>query len=614
MFVDDIYLENQCLAVTIRSPAASGLLKEIRCPALDNQYRLIRAADIPGRNSLAGGETPVLASEKVCYIGEPVAILVGPDREKLEELAAEIVVETEAASPPVFSVDGAGSAGAEITAQVMFDTEAFPKNVCAPKEMPQADGTDGTAGGLTAAPKPETVVVSGTYRTGAQEHWYSEPHGALAGLLEDGVIVYTATQWPGHVKQSVAEALSLPAGAVSVKTADLGIHLDGKIWYPSLVAVHAALAAFITKRPVKLMLTRGEDFLYSPKRPETVLEFSSLLDPKGEPYETTVNIRAGFGAGTFFADAMLGSIARAAAGHYKLGRIRVKAEAVKTNLPPASPFAGFGAAQGAFALERHVSRIADTARVEGSAWRAQHFNEKKLPADEWEKLMGGMMKQCDYKRKWAAYELLRLRWRETGEKVSPMRGIGIAVCGGGGGKNRYSLAGKSACLSASATDSRQLAAAAVELEIDRIDFSANIRCACISVRTGGLNDKRAARRKLLQNSICALGWAAVEKLEYRDGRIDEDAPAGYRLPALPSIPPINIIFSERDGAGESPAEESPDTIGELPYCVFPAAYLQALTQACDHHFLSIPVFPRDIWRAVEGHADGGQESHGEKEE
>ena len=83
LFVDDISLENQYLAVTVRSPSANCLLKDIDCPPLDNQYRLIRAADIPGENRLAGSAVPLLASERLCYIGEPVAILVGPDRDKL---------------------------------------------------------------------------------------------------------------------------------------------------------------------------------------------------------------------------------------------------------------------------------------------------------------------------------------------------------------------------------------------------------------------------------------------------------------------------------------------------------------------------------------------------
>jgi CO/xanthine dehydrogenase Mo-binding subunit len=604
LFLDDIYLDNQYFAVTVRSPSANCLLKDIHCPALDSRYRLIRASDIPGQNRLAGSSVPALAEDKLSYIGEPVAILVGPDREKLEELASHITVKTEAIAPPVFLVN---SDDAEITAQVMLDIDAFPKNVSPPKEKPETGGTDGEPS--VSDPKAEPLVVSGSYRTGAQEHWYSEPHGAIAGLLDGGVIVHTATQWPGHVKQSVAEALALPVGAVSVKTADTGLHFDGKIWYPSLVAVHAALAAFITGRPVKLMLTRREDFLFSPKRPETTLEFSSLLDPNGEPYETSVNIRAGFGAETFFAEEMLESIARAAAGHYRLGRIRVRAEAVKANLPPACPFAGFGAAQGFFALERHAAKIADTVRVDGSEWRRHHYNEKKIPTDELEKLTEELLKQCDYRRKWASYELLRRHWREAGGKISPIRGIGMAAVMYSNGKARYTLDSESAGLSVPAADTILPAAAIVELEIDKIDFSVNIRCACISVRSGALNDEAVARRKLIQNSICAFGWTAVEKIQYMDGRIGEGGHIQYRLPATSSIPSVSVILSRRDGA-----EENPDTLGELPYCVFPAAYLQALTQACDHHFETIPVFPRDIWRAIEEHKRRVQESHGEKGE
>jgi CO/xanthine dehydrogenase Mo-binding subunit len=600
LFVDDIFLDKQYFAVTVRSPAANCILKDLRCPTLAPQYRLIRAADIPGDNSLAGSAVPVLASQRLCYIGEPVALLVGPDVASLEDIASRIVVETDpSASAPVFSID---SEDAEITEQVMLEMEAPPKYVPPSKERPEPDEEAADA-------EEEPVVVADSYRTGIQEHWYSEAHGALAAPLNGGVLVYTATQWPAHVKQSVAESLALPVGSVSLKTAELKLHFDGKIWYPSLVAVHAALAAFITKKPVKLMLTREEDFLFSPKRPETTLAFSSLLDPDGEPYETTVEIKAAFGAETFFADTMLGGIARAAAGHYRLGRIKVRAEALKTNLPPASPFAGFGAAQGFFALERHVAKIADTVRVEGGEWRSRHYNEKKAPAEELEKLTRDLTESCDYKRKWAAYELLRRHRSETGEKTSPMRGIGLAAVAYGGGKTRYSLAGKSAVPSAAAADGTPLVAAIVELEIDRVDFSAKIRRASISVRTGTLPDKRAARRKLLQNSAAAFGWAAVEKLEYRDGQIGANGHVAYRLPSPSAFPPLNLDFSERPGG-----EENPDALAELPYCVFPAAYLQALTQACDHHFTAIPVSARDIWRVIESEERRGEETDGEKKQ
>ncbi|MDR2344004.1 MAG: molybdopterin-dependent oxidoreductase [Spirochaetaceae bacterium] len=606
MFVDDIFLQDQYFAVTVRSPSANCLLKDVRCPVPDPRYRLIRASDIPGKNCLAGSAVPVLAQERLCYTGEPVAILTGPDYAKLEELAACTVIETAPAAPPVFSMD---SDGAEIAAQVMLEMDAFPKNVSMPKERPETNGADDSAAAAADGQEAEPALVSGFYRTGMQEHWYSEPHGAHAAVRDGGVIVYTATQWPNHVKQSVAEALALPVGAVSLKTAESGLHFDGKIWYPSLVTVHAALAAFIIKKPVKLMLTREEDFFFSPKRPETTLEFCSRLDRKGEPYETTVNVRAGFGSETFFAGLMLDSIARAAAGHYRLGRIRVKAEAVKTNLPPAGPFAGFGAAQGLFALERHIAKIADTVREEGSEWRGRHYNEKKLTTDELEKLIETLMEQSDYRRKWAAYELLRQRRDEAGVKTGPVRGIGLAAIAYGSGKIRYNLSARSEVPPVPVPDSPPLAAAIVELEIDRLDFSANVRCLCLSVLTGALNDKRAARRKLLQNSACALGWTTTEKLEYRDGRIGKNEPFDYRIPPPSSIPPVKLTICER-----SAAEENAEVIRELPYCVIPAAYLQALTQACDHHFQSIPVSARDIWCVLESNERRRQDARGEKEE
>ncbi|MDR2658626.1 MAG: molybdopterin-dependent oxidoreductase [Spirochaetaceae bacterium] len=602
MFVDDINLKNQYYALTIRSQTARRRIKEINCPPLEAGYRLIRAEDIPGSKQLFGSSIPALADDELHYIGEPVAIIVGPDILKLEELAGQIVIETEdLQNQPVFTID---DTTAEITAQIMLDFDASVKNTATPKEK-QADmavklkpeeaaaAIDGASvdNGAADAP-PEPDIVTGSYRTGIQEHWYSEPHGALAVLVDEGIKVHTATQWPEHVTQSVAAALAMPPEAVSLETAELGLHLDGKIWYPSLIAVHAALAAFITKKPVKLILTREEDFRFSPKRPETMIEFSTKLGPNGEPCETEIKIRASFGAGGFFEHEMLDNISKAAAGYYKLGHIKLSAEAVLANLPPACPFAGFGAALGAFALERHAAKIADALGIGGEEWRAAHYNEKKIPADEIIKLSENLITHSDYKRKRAVYELLRRRGKTAREKMLSMRGIGITTVLYTG--KRPVLSNKIPPDYETPSNSPPLAASIVELEIDKVDFSAKIRGVWMSVCTGRLDDKQAMRRKLLQNIICALGWTAFEKLEYKDGQIDESAYFNYRIPPPSAIPRINIFLSERGSK-----EEYPEVISGLPYCVIPAAYLQALTQACDHHFESIPVFSRDIWELLQ---------------
>ena len=88
LFVNDIFVKNSLFGITIRSQAARGRLKGIQFPRLPTVYTPIKAEDIPGKNQLDGFPVPVLESETVSYIGEPVALLIGPDKAKLEEFAA----------------------------------------------------------------------------------------------------------------------------------------------------------------------------------------------------------------------------------------------------------------------------------------------------------------------------------------------------------------------------------------------------------------------------------------------------------------------------------------------------------------------------------------------
>ena len=82
---------------TVRSPTARGAVRSIRFPNLPAGYRSILPADIPGRNNIVsfGAEVPILAQEKVSYVGEPVALIAGPDPILLDELveATKVVCE-----------------------------------------------------------------------------------------------------------------------------------------------------------------------------------------------------------------------------------------------------------------------------------------------------------------------------------------------------------------------------------------------------------------------------------------------------------------------------------------------------------------------------------------
>jgi CO/xanthine dehydrogenase Mo-binding subunit len=386
-------------------------------------YTLIQAADIPGKNQLPDLAAPILARDELSYFGQPVAILVGPDEARLEEFAAQCRVEADE-EEPVFSLG-----------------EASP---FARREI--------TIGEPDAVFAEAPSVVTGTYRTGIQEHWYSEPVGAIAFYSNDDeaefpagkLLIQTATQWPFHVRNSIAQALKLDPRAVSVEPVSGGIPLDGKLWYPSLVACHAALGSWITKKAVRLLLTREDDFRYSPKRNGTEIRISTALDEQGRLLATEIHALADMGAQGLFPDEILDRVCLGALGSYKHKNIKITGAAARTNVPPEGPFAGFGLSQGFFAMERHVSRIADTLGQDPAEWRKDNSlgRQKTLaigaaskdPAPL-EPLLDTAASMSDYHRKWASYELLRERRRTEaeGDFKEAYRGIGIACAYQGSG-------------------------------------------------------------------------------------------------------------------------------------------------------------------------------------
>jgi len=706
-FLEDIYPHHLLYAVTIRSPIAKGFVKFIIYPKLPANYYIITARNIPGKNRLE--ETvPVLADSRLSYIGEPVALLLGQDKTKLEEFASQckVVVDEEKA---VFScVEASGNAEEEPAAVRLIQT-----------------GVPGQAFVETGK------IVTGSYVTEIQDHWYAEPAGAVTWFEKDNekkepkskksdkvvdrcLIVKTATQWPYHVKRSVASVLGIEQSAVSVEPTSLNLHMDGKLTFVSLVACHAALGTFITKRPVRLILNREEDFLYSPKRCKANIDIASNIDENGNIIATEIEIAVNSGAYGVNAQEILDQICLGTLGFYDFDNLLLTARAEKTNIPPQGPFSGFGLAQGFFAMERHVSQIADVLNKDPSEWRKERADSTLLlPSGastknhiSAEELIGEAAKMSDYYRKWASYEMLRqIRKGKPilAEKEENPRGIGIALGFQGNGllysgedtgyysvdvtltkesilEIRTSITSSDedlgkiwarlaaeilsiepsmvrvialqapdcgpSCASRNITVITKLvekccnairkqrfhdplpitvrrsvrpqsgslwngrfappegkvldingfskpgmAAAVVEVVIDLIECIPKIRGVWLGISGGRIISKNRARRSLTRGAVQALGWAFTENVAYSNGILPLEQYNNYTIPIPDQIPPININFLS-DDSGE------PRGIGELPFTCIPAAFIQAVSQAVDHCFKTVPLKRKEIWDIV----------------
>ncbi|GHU24155.1 aldehyde oxidase [Spirochaetia bacterium] len=648
-FVQDKYSEENFFALTIRAPVAPALFKGIDHPKLHNSYALIQADDIPGINRVGELPVPILAGDSLAYIGEPVALLVGPDRSRVEEFATQCIVQTEPLLPD---------------ADLFFAEYFF-----------ESGTTIGSETGKS---------LTGTYRSGIQEHWYPEPHGAYAAWSDEHLCICTATQWPALVQRAVARMLAIAPELVHVESAGLGTTLDGKIWYPALISCHAALCADWVQRPVRVMLTREEDFRFSPKRNSSLIRIDSIYHATGEVSKTTVDVAVDLGSSGVFAQEILDYVCLGSTGLYDLGALHITGKACAGPSAPHGPCAGFGLSQGFFALECHVSRLADRCGQDPAEWRKQHFGKNlpigvQIPDHPLEQLIDSAAQRSDYYRKWTSYNMLR-----TLPEYSPHRGIGVAVafqCNGflyeqntyeieltlkkdgcldiktGGISENISAVWRNyameilsiepdkirifndptidsgpmtlsrsstvltpliqhACveikkqlfrdplpitvrysmnpeeipswngrsLDRHAVESLSFGAAVVEVELD--NGIPRIRTIALSVEAGHILNKARAERILKTNALHALSWASRERLSYREGLIPEEQFYAYSPLPLLDAPEITISFLEN----ASP----PKGIGELPFSTIPAAYIQALSQALNHPFGTIPLTMQDI--------------------
>ena len=104
------------------------------------------------------------------------------------------------------------------------------------------------------------VVVEGTYRVGHQEQLYIENNAMIALPREDGgITVHGSLQCPYYVHRALIAGMGLDDAHVQVVQAETGGGFGGKEEYPSMIALHAALLARRTGKPVRMIYDRHED-------------------------------------------------------------------------------------------------------------------------------------------------------------------------------------------------------------------------------------------------------------------------------------------------------------------------------------------------------------------
>lgn len=346
-FAGDIYLPGMLRVRVIRSPVARGIIKRLdatKALKVPGAVVFITAKDIPGENCVpvVYRDMPLLACEEVRYHGEALAIIAAESEEAAEEAARLVEVEIEEL-PPVLDVLQALSPGAP----KLFGEDNVYKHWKVRK------------GNVEEGFRAADLIVENTYRTPYQEHAYLEPQGMVCVPQQDGgVEVLGSMQCPFYVREAVSVVLGLPLAKVRAIQATTGGGFGGKEDVPSIVAGQAALVAWKTGRPARLIYKRDEDILSMSKRHPAIVESKYGFRRDGTLIAAQVRYILDAGAYATLSPVVAWRGTVHAVGPYRCENVSVDTYAVATNKVPCGAFRGFGSPQVLFAAESQMDEAA----------------------------------------------------------------------------------------------------------------------------------------------------------------------------------------------------------------------------------------------------------------
>jgi len=349
LFADDFIVpEGTLYASVFDSSIAHGKILSIDVLEAENHpgvKKIILAKDIPGQNQIGGiiQDEPLLAENEVHFCGQPVAIVLADTLLIAREAKKKIKIEFEELKP------------------VLDPREAYAKGmlIIPPRIF--------SSGNIDEAFKQCDVVVDGTIETGAQEHLYLETQGAIAFPTEgNGIKIISSTQGPTATQRAVCKVLGLPMHQVEVDVMRLGGGFGGKEDQANAWAAMAAVSAFITRKPVKLILPRQEDMRMTGKRHPYSANFKIGLTNYGKILAYEVTFFQNAGAAADLSTPILDRTLFHATNSYYVPNVKATGLSCRTNLPPNTAFRGFGGPQAMFTFEAAIQKAAAKMGIDAS--------------------------------------------------------------------------------------------------------------------------------------------------------------------------------------------------------------------------------------------------------
>ncbi|MBB5167525.1 molybdopterin cofactor-binding domain-containing protein [Mycobacterium sp. AZCC_0083] len=425
-YAGDVQLDGLLHGAIVRSPYPYATIRGIDAkPALavPGVVAIVTADDIPGQKSYihSGGDLrdrPHLARGVVRYVGEEVAAVAGETPDLARQGAQALSVRYRRKRAPLTVADA-------------LDLRSRPLHTRPTGEHNVAFKSSTVLGDYESTRAASAANVREHYVYPRVGHAPMETNATTAAWDENGRLhLWTSSQSPWFVAEEVANALAIPQDWVICHDVSTGGGFGSK----SHVSEHEVIAALLAHkagRPVRLQLTREEEFGATKPRHAFYMDVEIHADSANRINLIDANVDADNGAYNHYGPSVLMRGLGKFAAMYRTDCVRWEGRLVDTALPPGGQFRGYGGTQTTFALESAVDELAYKLGIDPLEFRIANANQPETTARSGIRVGSARLKEC----------LERVRdeidWTSKRKQHTPFRGVGVAAAIHGSGTHAY---------------------------------------------------------------------------------------------------------------------------------------------------------------------------------
>jgi CO/xanthine dehydrogenase Mo-binding subunit len=364
-YAADITRPGMLWAKVLRSPMPHARIARVdasRAKALPGVHAVLTGADLPDyRVGRSMRDMPVLARDKVRFVGEKVAAVAAVDREIADEALGLIEVEYDEL-PAVFDPLAAMEAGAPL-----IHDPATVRAWATPTQK-VADYPNSVSNPVWGASEAEMEAAFGkcahvyehTFRTPVQHQGYIEPHACLVDVIDGVAHIWASNKAPFLLLDYLRQGIGLTRDEVEVHMLPLGGDFGWKGSFMDIPLVYFLAQA--SGRPVKMVMSYGEELMAGNPRHSAVIRVKSGFNGEGKLQARWTKSVYNSGAYAAFKpapDATLPRVRYGGLGAYpEVPTWRVEGHMIYTNTVPCGHMRAPGGAQPAHAIECHMDLCA----------------------------------------------------------------------------------------------------------------------------------------------------------------------------------------------------------------------------------------------------------------